>query len=294
MIKSMTGFGRGDYDDGRHKYTVEIKSVNHRYNDVSTRMSRRYNFVEDKIIKAIKSTVKRGKTEASLHIDYITGSDKKIDFDEDLASQYVSSLIDMKEKFALEDDISLGLLATMPDVIKVTADEDDEAELTAGILGATEKAVAALDEMRRTEGEKLAEDLTMRGRKIAEMVAEIEELTEDLPKDYASRLEDRMKDILDGRAEVEPERIATEAAIFADKSDITEELTRLRSHTDQLADIIAEASEPSGKKLDFLSQEMNREANTIASKANDMNITATVLDVKSEIEKIREQVQNIE
>lgn len=294
MIKSMTGFGRGEFADGKRNITVEIKSVNHRYSDINIRMSRRYSFVEDYIKKEIKKFAKRGKIEVSIMVENITESDITIRLNEPIAEQYMENLNRLQDQYELDGEVELSLIAGLPEVFKQIPDVEDEEEMKISILTPVRQAVENLDNMRRLEGEKLAEDLLSRGKYILDLVNKIETKAEDVPNEYADKLKARISELLDGNVEIPEDRIMLEAAIFADKCNITEELTRLKSHVHQLDAIINTGKGPDGKKLDFLVQEMNREANTIGSKANNIDITGIMLQVKAEIEKIREQVQNIE
>ncbi|ETJ99070.1 TIGR00255 family protein [Eubacterium nodatum ATCC 33099] len=294
MIKSMTGFGRGEFADGKRNITVEIKSVNHRYSDINIRMSRRYSFVEDYIKKEIKKFAKRGKIEVSIMVENITESDITIRLNEPIAEQYIENLNRLQDQYELDGEVELSLIAGLPEVFKQIPDVEDEEEMKISILTPVRQAVENLDNMRRLEGEKLAEDLLSRGKYILDLVNKIETKAEDVPNEYADKLKARISELLDGNVEIPEDRIMLEAAIFADKCNITEELTRLKSHVHQLDAIINTGKGPDGKKLDFLVQEMNREANTIGSKANNIDITGIMLQVKAEIEKIREQVQNIE
>ena len=294
MIKSMTGFGRGEYTDGKRNITVEIKSVNHRYSDISVKMPRRYGFAEDKIKSAVKGGLRRGKVDVSVMVENITENDINIRLNEPIARQYYDNLKTLKKDFDVEGDISLSLLATMPDVMKAIPDVEDEEEIIKAILIPAEEAAVNLEKMRSIEGEKLAEDLLKKGENIKKILDKIEERAPLVVKDYMERLKIRIAELLDGNATVPEERILTEAAIFADKCAIDEEITRLNSHLLQLAKIVKSGNEAEGKKLDFLVQEMNREANTIGSKANDLAITERVLAMKNDIEKIREQAQNAE
>lgn len=294
MTKSMTGFGRGEFADGKRNITVEIKSVNHRYSDINIRMSRRYSFVEDYIKKEIKKFAKRGKIEVSIMVENITESDITIRLNEPIAEQYIENLNRLQDQYELDGEVELSLIAGLPEVFKQIPDVEDEEEMKISILTPVRQAVENLDNMRRLEGEKLAEDLLSRGKYILDLVNKIETKAEDVPNEYADKLKARISELLDGNVEIPEDRIMLEAAIFADKCNITEELTRLKSHVHQLDAIINTGKGPDGKKLDFLVQEMNREANTIGSKANNIDITGIMLQVKAEIEKIREQVQNIE
>lgn len=293
MIKSMTGFGKGEYSDGKRNFVCEIRSVNHRYADITVKMPRRYSFLEDTFRKRVKETIKRGKIEVSLMVDNLTEEDFDIRLNSMVAKQYVDNLGRLKEEFDLAGDITLEMVAGLPDVMKAIPDLEDEEEITNSAVEALQTALANLDQMRIREGQKLAEDLTMRGEIVRKYVEEITERSPLVVKAYQDKLQERLEELLEGKIEVPEERILMEAAIFADKTSITEELVRLDSHISQLNQILG-ASTSDGKKLDFLVQEMNREANTIGSKANDGDITAKVLEIKSEVEKIREQVQNIE
>lgn len=296
MIKSMTGFGRAESSDGKRNIVCEIRSVNHRYCDISVRMPRRYSFAEEKVKSAIKETVNRGKLDVSIMVENVTENDVNIRLNTMVAKQYYDSLRELQKAVALDGDtgISLEYLASLPDVLKIVPDVENEEEMTKAILEPVRNAVKKLDEMRVLEGEKLADDLLTRGNDIKSLVVEIEKIAPGVPKAYAEKLRNRIKELLDGNVEIPEEKIALEAAIFADKCSIAEELTRLKSHMDQMETIIEETGQPDGKRLDFLVQEMNREANTIGSKANDLGITETMLKIKAEVEKIREQVQNIE
>lgn len=294
MVKSMTGFGRGEYNDGKRNMLVEIKSVNHRYSDIQVRMPRRYSFAEDAIRNAVKAHISRGKIDVQLSVEYISESDIKVELNKPLAEQYISNFKELKDEYGVQGEITLELLSGMPEVLKQSSDVEDEEEIRSSIVKATDAAAENLEKMRAVEGEKLAQDLLKRADLIKDMVAEIEVKAASLPGIYKEKLAARINDILDGAAPVNEDRLAQEVAIFADKADITEEITRLNSHMDQMKSIINESKGADGKKLDFLVQEMNREANTIGSKANDLGITEVMLRIKSEVEKIREQVQNIE
>ena len=294
MIKSMTGFGRSEYADGKRNIIVEIKSVNHRYSDISVKMPRRYSFAEDKVKQTVKERIKRGKVDVSIIVENITENDINIKLNEPIARQYYENLTLLNEQFNLSGEISLRLLATMPDVMKAIPDVDDEEEITKAILVPVGDAALNLEKMRAVEGEKLAEDLLSRGETIKDLLDKIAERAPGVVVDYAAKLRERIAELIAGNAAVPEERIVTEAAIFADKCAIDEEITRLNSHLIQLRNIVDSPKDAEGKKLDFLVQEMNREANTIGSKANDITITNYMLEIKSVIEKIREQVQNVE
>ncbi|MDY3240092.1 MAG: YicC/YloC family endoribonuclease [Anaerovoracaceae bacterium] len=294
MIKSMTGFGRGEYSDGKRNIIVEIKSVNHRYSDITVKMPRRYAFAEDKVKSAVKEKLRRGKVDVSILVENITENDVNIKLNEMLAKQYFDNLKQLQDQFDVSGDISLQFLASLPDVMKAIPDVEDEEEITKAILIPTEQAAANLEEMRAAEGQKLAEDLIAKGENIKRILDQIAERAPQVAVAYTEKLRARITELIGSSVQVPEDRILVEAAIFADKCAIDEEITRLNSHLIQMKDIITRSTQPDGKKLDFLVQEMNREANTIGSKANDITITGHMLDIKSEIEKIREQVQNIE
>ena len=294
MIKSMTGFGRSEYSDGKRNIICEIRSVNHRYSDITVKMPRRYSFAEDRIKQTVKEKLVRGKVDVSINVENVTESDVVIKLNQLAAKQYYDNLSELKEQFGLTGDIDLSLMAGMPDVLKAVPDVEDEEEITKAILIPVAEASANLEKMRAVEGQRLADDLISKGETIKVILDKIEERSPLVVIDYMEKLRARITELLDGAAEVPEERILTEAAIFADKCAIDEEITRLNSHLVQLKAILTGSESTVGKKLDFLVQEMNREANTIGSKANDLEITNNMLNIKAEIEKIREQVQNIE
>ncbi len=297
MIRSMTGFGRGEYSDDISKVTVEIRSVNHRYLDIYVKMPRRYSFAEETIKSAIKERIHRGKVEVSVSVDNVGKSDSDVRLDKELAARYYSVLSELRDSFDFgeESRVSLSLLSKMPDVIVTTPAAEDEEAMAKRLLGATEKALDDFCSMREAEGEKLAADLSARADTIQAIRDRIEKRAPEIEKEYAAKFKARVEEILGGVYEVPEERVALEAAIFADKANITEELVRLGSHISQLRGFLgSDGREAIGKKIDFLIQEMNREANTIGSKSNDREITSNMLELKAEIEKVREQVQNIE
>ena len=294
MIKSMTGFGRSEYSDGKRNIICEIRSVNHRYSDITVKMPRRYSFAEDRIKQTVKEKLVRGKVDVSINVENVTESDVVIKLNQLAAKQYYDNLSELKEQFGLTGDIDLSLMAGMPDVLKAVPDVEDEEEITKAILIPVAEASANLEKMRAVEGQRLADDLISKGETIKGILDKIEVRSPLVVKDYMEKLRARITELLDGAAEIPEERILTEAAIFADKCAIDEEITRLNSHLVQLKTILTGSESTVGKKLDFLVQEMNREANTIGSKANDLEITNNMPNIKAEIEKIREQVQNIE
>ncbi|HVI41510.1 MAG TPA: YicC/YloC family endoribonuclease [Anaerovoracaceae bacterium] len=294
MIKSMTGFGRSEYTDGKRSIIVEIKSVNHRYSDITIKMPRRYSFAEDRLKGAVKDIARRGKIDVSIMVENITEDDTNVRLNTMVARQYYDNLRELQKEFEVGGDITLQFLSTLPDVMKAVPDVEDEDAIFKSLEIPVLEAAKKLDEMRNLEGAKLAEDIIKRGEYIRGNVKEIEVRSPEVTKAYTEKLRDRIKELVGSNVTIPEDRILVEAAIFADKCSITEELVRLDSHIIQLNSIITKSNQPDGKKLDFLVQEMNREANTIGSKANDIEITNKVLDIKSEIEKIREQVQNIE
>ncbi len=308
MIRSMTGFGRGEASDPKRTVTAEIRSVNHRYCEITVKMPRRFSFAEEPLKALIKEKAKRGKIElaiASVAAEDDGADDNDVRLNLALAKKYDASLRTLADGlglgFALNDARDepairhLALIANMPDVLKPAPAEEDEEQLLATLSAAVTKALDNLAEMRAAEGKKLADDILARGETIRETAAAIAERAPLVKDVYLQKLRARIRELIGNAVEIPEDRILTEAAIFADKSDITEELVRLDSHTKQLAAIIGGADgDSAGKKLDFLVQEMNREANTICSKANDLDITGRALTLKNEIEKIREQVQNIE
>ncbi len=298
MIKSMTGFGRGEYTDGKRNMVVEIKTVNHRYADITIKMPRRYSFAEDKIKSAIKAHIRRGKADVFIMVENIGDSDVSVQINEELAKQYLEKMVSLRDALGepegFNDQLSLLQIAGLPDVIKTTPAAEDEEEIMQALLIPTLQAAQNLDKMRAAEGEKLAEDLLAKGENLKTLLDQIAARAPQVATDYTAKLRERITELIGNSVQIPEDRILVEAAIFADKCAIDEEITRLNSHIMQLRDIVSTSNQPDGKKLDFLVQEMNREANTIGSKANDITITGYVLDLKSEIEKIREQVQNIE
>ena len=292
MIKSMTGFGRGEVSQDGKEFTVEIKTVNHRYSDVFIKMPRQISFLEDKVRELVGKTVSRGKIDVFVSYYNYSEDSKHVSFDESLAKAYISAVETLRDKYGLTDDITVSLISKYPDILKVEQEEEDEELLWSLLRDATVKALDALVRMREIEGEGLKNVLLERADYIESIIGEINKRAPEVPKDYKLKLSARIKDLLDQQV-VDENRLAPEVAIFADRCSIDEELVRLASHISQLRDAFT-LSVPIGRKLDFLVQEMNREINTIGSKANDLSITKNVVEIKSEIEKIREQIQNIE
>ena len=295
MIKSMTGYGRGELNDDIRSIVVEMRSVNHGYFDVNVRMPHRYAFAEKDIVALVKEKLFRGKIEVSVRIDMFKESDSEIRLNIDLADKYYAALKELSNQYVLQDDeLTLRMLAGMPDVIKVSPKETDKDEVINLIKEPLKEAIEGMCQMRKLEGEKLATDIIKRAEKIDNIRQEIEKKSKDSTFEYRDKLTSRIKELTKGNVEIPEDRIALEAAILADKSDVTEETVRLKSHVRQLERYVNSDEPALGKKIDFLVQEMNRETNTIGSKASDDDIINLVIELKAEIEKIREQVQNIE
>ncbi len=293
MMKSMTGFGRGEAKDSERQFVVEIKSVNHKFNDILVRLPRKLTYLEEKIKSLIKEEIKRGRVEVHISLENIGDSDTIVSLNQPLAEQYINCLRIMKERLDILDDISVSLLAKFPDVLKITPKEEDEQAVWCCLEKALMKALETLMEMRVAEGKKLAEDICERCDYILKIVKQIENRAPQVVFEYRQKLRERISELLEDNIEIDEQRLSMEVALFADKSNITEEIVRLKSHLSQLKKSVEE-KEPIGRKLDFLIQEMIREINTIGSKASDLEITNHVVDIKSELEKIREQAQNIE
>ncbi len=292
MIYSMTGYGRGQRTDERRDILVEIKSVNHRFFEFSSRIPRAYGFLDEKLKGYIQSRVSRGKVDVSVAITTIDGSNVEVGVNRELAKGYLSALRELAAETGVEDDVKLSTLARFPDVFVLQRAGEDEEELWNAVREVTEEALEGFLAMRAREGEKMRVDLLGRAAEIERSVAVVEQNAGRLVEDYRTRLYNKLCEVL-ADAHVDEQRILTEAAIFAEKTAVDEETVRLRSHTEQLRHIL-ESAGPVGRKLDFLVQEMNREANTIGSKIQDIAVTRTVVAIKSDIEKIREQIQNIE
>ena len=292
MIRSMTGFGRAQGVLGGKDITVEIRSVNHRYFEFSARLPRAYSWLEEKLKGVAQGAASRGKVEVSLLIQTVEGSDAQVVVNTALAREYVEALRELGRELDLPDDLSLSAVARFGEIFTLRRAPDDEEEVQANVLAVAAQAAERFSQMRRAEGEKLREDILGRLLSIEERVAQVEERSPQTVAEYRQKLTARMEELL-GKAAVEEQRILAEAAIVADRWAVDEETVRLRSHIAQLRSIL-DTPEAVGRKLDFLVQEMNREANTIGSKAQDVRIAQVVVEIKSEIEKIREQVQNIE
>ncbi len=291
-MKSMTGYGKGEAADGKRKVTIEIKAVNNRFLDIGTRFPKSLSFVEDCVKKQIQEVVKRGTLDVYYTYEMTGDTDKSVELDVALARQYIDAARNARAEFDLPDDITAMSVIRMPDVLKVTAAEENREEITALFEKAAKEAVAALDEMRITEGRSAKSDLGRLVGNISSALGSVRLRAPSVVADYKDKLAKRIADLLDTPA-IDESRIATEVAIFADKCDINEEISRLTSHIYQFNDAL-ESSEPQGRRLDFLSQEMNREINTMGSKANDLELSKLVIGMKNELEKIKEQIRNVE
>lgn len=292
MIKSMTGYGRAVGVFADKQITVELRSVNNRYLDCAVKLPRLCAFCEDAVKQAVKQSVTRGKADVFVTVNMTQSSDVSIGLNKPVLEGYLAAMKVMADSYPVRDDISVSTLSRLPDVFTVEKAEQDEDELKAQLLGVVAEALENYDAMRRTEGEALARDLSAKVDFILEKVAFVEQRSPQTVAEYRQKLLARMREVLDTVA-VDEARILTEAAIFADKVAVDEETVRLRSHLDQLRAMLG-SKEPIGRKLDFLMQEINRETNTIGSKCSDLEIARVVVDIKAELEKIREQIQNVE
>lgn len=291
-MKSMTGYGRSRETLLDREILVELRAVNHRYFDCTVKAPRMYGFLEDTIKKAAGKRISRGKVDIYVSVNAIGGGDTRIVLNEKVAQRYLDALAALRDGFQLQDDISVMTLAKMPDVLTAEKEEEDMEALKRDVLSVFEKAMAEFDIMREREGKKLAGDVAGRMETILGLVTQVETRSPQCVQEYREKLEKRMSEVL-ADTSIDPQRILMEAALFADKTAVDEETVRLRSHVHQLG-LMLEEDAPVGRKLDFLVQEMNREANTIGSKANDVQLANIVVALKAEIEKIREQIQNIE
>ena len=283
-VCSMTGYGRARQMIGNKEITVELRSVNHRFLEYSSRVPRAYACLEDKLKNLVKGSVSRGKVDVTLSVQTISGTDTQVVINHDLARSYLEALRDLAEDLQIKNDVSVSQMARFSDIFSVVKVEENEEEMW--------QAVQNFVDMRRAEGEKMKQDLLNRLQTIEQLVARVEELSPKTVENYTKRLYAKLQEVLQSNT-VDDQRVLTEAAVFAEKIAVAEETVRLGSHIHQFRQILS-SSEPVGRKLDFLVQEFNREANTIGSKAQDLEIARIVVDLKSEIEKIREQIQNIE
>lgn len=292
MIRSMTGYGRALEVIDSMSITAEIKSVNHRYFEFSSRTPRTYGFLDEKLKSYVQSKVSRGKIECYIFIESLEAEDCTVEINHSLASGYIKALSELSERYGLENDTTVTSVAKYHDIFSIHKEEADEERIWQAVKTVLDKAIVSFVSMREAEGEKLKNDILSRCDTILEKVAFIEERSPETVKEYNEKLLERMKNVL-GDVHVDEQRLLTEAAIYADKIAVAEETVRLRSHISQMHEFM-KSEAAIGKKMDFLIQEFNREANTIGSKAQDVEIAKRVIDIKAEIEKIREQVQNIE
>ncbi len=292
MVKSMTGYGRAQAVIDNMNITVELKSVNHRFFEFFARVPRSFNYLEEKLKSFSRTKIIRGKVEMYVTVEMIDTALTEIEINREFADSYVKALKTLAVEYSLTDDISVSTVSRNSDVFKITTKEIDEQAVTEAVLSVAGEAVDAFIAMRETEGERLKNDIESRAKTILNKVEFIEKTSPETVKNYRERLEAKVKELLE-TANIDEQRIITETAIFADKVAVDEETVRLRSHIKQLGELLA-SGDDIGKKLDFIVQEMNRETNTIGSKSQNIEIAQCVVDIKSEIEKIREQVQNIE
>ena len=293
MIRSMTGYGKQSLNVDGREYQIEIKSVNHRYLDINIKMPKTLSYLEEAVKKEISEKIKRGKVDVFITYENNSKEGRNITINKELAKLYIEQLKELAEEEKISSNIEVMEIAKFPDILTIKADEEDE-KIKQEIIQVTTEATNKIVEMKAIEGEKIAQDLLQRISKIENKIMEISSKSTGLIEEYVVKLEKRIQEILKTE-EIDKSRIAQEVVIYADKCSIQEEITRLKSHIYQFRNLITNnQNETIGKKLDFIIQEMNRETNTIGSKANNLEITNGVIDIKTEIEDIREQIQNIE
>lgn len=292
MVNSMTGYGRGTSEKDGRSFNVEMKSVNNRYLDITIKLPRHINVLEDTVRKYISQKISRGKVDIYINQECYSKDDISIRLDEQMAQAYYDAFQKIKDRFGVIDDVSVALIAKSPDVITVEKNEEDYNIIWQVLKPAVDQALDMLIDMRSKEGVKLTKDIDERCALILGMVEDVESRSPQLVEEYREKISDRIKEYLKD-VELDETRLLNEVAFFADKASITEEIVRMKSHVVQLKSTLS-GNEPVGRKLDFIVQEMNRETNTIGSKANDLYITNVVVNMKSELEKIREQIQNLE
>ena len=292
MVKSMTGYGRAVETVNGREFTVEVRSVNNRYLDCSVKLPRSLSFAEDTVKQAVKNTISRGKVDVFLSVRSEGAEDVKVTLNTAMVEGYLAAMKQMAADYGIRDDISVSTLSRMNEVFTVEKPEVDEDQLLADLMGVVNKALCSYDAMRTAEGKALEADLRSRGETILNLVSQVEAGSGQTVIDYRTRLENKLKEVL-ASTTIDESRILTEAAIFADKIAVDEETVRLRSHLQQMNQMLTTGG-AIGRKLDFLLQEMNRESNTIGSKCSDVRLARIVVDIKAELEKIREQTQNIE
>ena len=292
MIKSMTGYGRAREMLHKRDITVEVRSVNNRYLDCTGKMLRMYSFAEDAVKQHVQKAISRGKVDVLISVDATAADVAKVTVNRELAAQYAAALGELAEVCGTESHVTPETLSRFPDVLTVTKADEDLGTVSADLCAVLDEALAAYNTMRAVEGGKLAEDISNRLTYIENYTSQVEERSPQTVAEYRAKLTARMQEVLQNTA-IDQQRILTEAAIYADKVAVDEETVRLRSHVAQLRTMIA-SDEPMGRKMDFLIQEVNRESNTIGSKCNDVAIAQVVIGLKAEVEKMREQVQNVE
>ena len=292
MIKSMTGYGRAVETVNGREFTVEVRSVNNRYLDCTVKLPRSLNFAEEAVKQAVKASISRGKVDVYISVHAENGVEAKVTLNTGVVEGYLAAMEQMAANYPVRNDISVSLLSRMPEVFTVDKPEVDEEQLLADLMSVVKNALAGYDAMRCTEGKALENDLRSRGNTILDFVSQVEKGNAQTVVDYRTRLENKLREVLEN-TNIDESRILTEAAIFADKVAVDEETVRLRSHLKQMNTMLTTGGAV-GRKLDFLLQEMNREANTIGSKCTDVALARIVVDIKAELEKIREQTQNIE
>ena len=288
----MTGYGRAVETVNGREFTVELRSVNNRYLDCSVRLPRMLSFAEDAVKQAVKASISRGKVDVFISVRSEAGDEVQVTLNQSVLKSYLAAMHQMVDEFGVADDISVSAVSRLPEVFVIEKPQVDEDQLLADLMGVVGKALEGYDAMRCAEGEALDRDLRSRGQTILELVSQVEEGNGKTVSDYRARLEAKIREVL-ANTSIDESRILTEAAIFADKVAVDEETVRLRSHLKQMNNMLTTGG-AMGRKLDFLLQEMNREANTIGSKCTDVNLARIVVDIKAELEKIREQTQNIE
>lgn len=292
MLKSMTGYGRAQKILNGRDIIVEIRSVNHRYYEYTSRIPRTYSYIDEKLKALLKTGISRGKVDVAVTINNIEGKDSEIAVNKSIAEGYVSALRGISDELGLKDDLTLSNLIKLPDIFNIQKTPDDEEMVWNDVYEVTNEALEKFIDMRGIEGKLLGENIIEKADYILEMVEKVEELSPQTVENYRNRLYKKLSEVLEDK-NIDDQRILTEAAVFSEKIAVDEETVRLRSHISQLKTIL-ESDEAVGRKLDFVVQEINREVNTIGSKAQDLNVTKIVVEMKSEIEKIREQIQNIE
>ena len=292
LIKSMTGYGRAVETVNGREFTVELRSVNNRYLDCSVRLPRVLSFGEDAVKQAVKASVSRGKVDVFISLRTEAGEEVQVSLNKSVLEGYLNAMRQMVSDFGVTDDISVSAVSRLPEVFSIEKPQVDEEQLLEDLMGVVAKALEGYDAMRCTEGQALDRDLRSRGETILQLVAQVEQGNAQTVLDYRARLVAKLREVLENTA-IDESRILTEAAIFADKVAVDEETVRLRSHLKQM-NAMLDGGGAVGRKLDFLLQEMNREANTIGSKCTDVKLARIVVDIKAELEKIREQTQNIE